>query len=67
MKLIGVDVGGTFTDLVLSETERDLERVLRDVLDGYISAQTAARDCGVIITADLALDREATVRTRAGA
>src|SRR5580765_4350281 len=24
MKLIGVDVGGTFTDLVLSDTERDL-------------------------------------------
>ncbi len=24
MKLIGVDVGGTFTDLVLSDTERDV-------------------------------------------
>jgi N-methylhydantoinase B len=43
------------------------ERVLRDVRDGYISAETAARDGGVIITADLVLDHAATARARAGA
>jgi xanthine/CO dehydrogenase XdhC/CoxF family maturation factor len=47
--------------------QRAPERVLRDVRDGYISAEMAARDYGVIITADLALDREATARARAGA
>ena len=32
--------------------------------DGYISAETAARDYGVVITADLAVDHEATARAR---
>ena len=41
------------------------ERVLGDVLDGYISAELAARDYGVVITSDLILDREATARARA--
>jgi N-methylhydantoinase B len=43
------------------------ERVLRDVLDGYISVELAARDYGVVITRDLVLDREATARIRATA
>ena len=46
---------------------RASERVLRDVLDGYISVEMAARDYGVVITSDLAIDREATARTRATA
>jgi N-methylhydantoinase B len=40
------------------------EQVLRDVCDGYISAEAAARDYGVVITADLAVDPEATARAR---
>ena len=44
--------------------QRVPERVLRDVCDGYISAATAARDYGVVITADLAVDHEATARAR---
>ena len=44
--------------------QRAPERVLRDVLDGYLSAETAARDYGVVITADLAVDHEATARAR---
>lgn len=41
------------------------ERVLGDVLDGYISVDLAARDYGVVITDDLAVDREATAQARA--
>jgi len=40
------------------------ERVLGDVLDGYISAETAARDYGVVLRDDLTIDREATARAR---
>ena len=36
-----------------------------DVRDGYISAETAARDYAVVITADGTIDREATARARA--
>src|SRR5580765_3239518 len=36
--------------------ERDPASVLRDVRDGYISVEMAARDYGVVITADLAVD-----------
>ena len=43
------------------------ERVLADVLDGYISVETAARDYAVVITADGAIDREATAQARATA
>ena len=43
------------------------EHVLRDVCDGYISVERAARDYGVVITRDLVLDREATARIRATA
>jgi len=41
--------------------ERAPEQVLDDVLDGYISAETAARDYGVVIT-DGRIDRGATAR-----
>jgi N-methylhydantoinase B/oxoprolinase/acetone carboxylase alpha subunit len=46
--------------------KRAPEHVLRDVCDGYISAEAAARDYGVVITADLAVDPEATARARTG-
>jgi N-methylhydantoinase B len=46
--------------------ERDPEQVLSDVLDEYISAETAARDYGVVI-ADGAIDQVATPRRRAEA
>jgi len=46
--------------------QRAQERVLADVLDGYITAETAARDYGgVMITPDLTIDREATAPARA--
>ena len=54
--------GGGYGD----PTMRAPERVLRDVCDGYISVETAARDYGVVITADLAVDHEATARARTG-
>jgi N-methylhydantoinase B len=44
--------------------ERPMEQVLDDVLDGYISAETAARDYGVVI-ADGRIDRAATEARRA--
>jgi len=40
------------------------ERVLGDVLDGYISAEAAARDYGVVLRADLTIDPEATAHAR---
>ena len=83
MKLIGVDVGGTFTDLVLSDTERDLTVIHKvpttpaDPSAGVLAGirelclrqlcDLAARDYGVVITRDLVLDREATARLRATA
>jgi N-methylhydantoinase B len=45
---------------------RPAERVLSDVLDGYVSADAAARDYGVVITADMRIDEEATARARSG-
>ena len=45
--------------------QRAPERVLRDVRDGYISVEMAARDYGVVITKDLVLDLDATARVRA--
>lgn len=48
MKVIGVDVG-----------ERDPEAVLSDMLDGYISAEQAEADYGVVIRGK-ALDMGAT-------
>jgi N-methylhydantoinase B len=53
--------GGGYGD----PSQRDPERVLRDVLDGFISVGTAARDYGVILTGALEIDREATARARA--
>jgi N-methylhydantoinase B len=58
--------------------ERDPEMVLRDVIDGYVSIEAAARDYGVAITCSkraqeqvslprhFAIDREATAALRAG-
>ena len=50
------------------------ERVKRDVRDGYVTIEGAARDYGVVVTGDpeedpenLAVDLEATERLRAGA
>ena len=53
--------------------ERDPERVKRDVRDGYVTIEGAARDYGVVVTGDpeddpedLVVDVEATERLRAG-
>ena len=46
--------------------ERDPAAVRDDVLDGYLSVETAARDYGVVITDRMTLDREATARARRG-
>jgi N-methylhydantoinase B len=43
---------------------RDPQRVLDDVLDGFITAQEARRDYGVVIDADGRLDMAATRRLR---
>jgi N-methylhydantoinase B len=50
---------------------REPERVLRDVRDGYVTIEGAARDYGVVVSGDpdrdpegLALDLEATERLR---
>ncbi len=45
--------------------ERDPDQVLEDVLDGYISAGTAERDYGVVLTGGGTLDRAATEAARA--
>jgi N-methylhydantoinase B len=44
--------------------ERQPDRVLTDVLDGYISREQAVADYGVVIGADLLVDAEATHRER---
>jgi hypothetical protein len=44
--------------------DRDPEQVREDVLDGYLSAETALRDYGVVVTDRAELDHEATARTR---
>ena len=51
--------------------EREPERVLRDVRDGYVTIEGAARDYGVVVTGDpehdpegLGVDLEATERLR---
>ncbi len=53
--------------------EREPERVQRDVRDGYVSIEGAARDYGVVVTGDpesdpegLTVDPEATALLRAG-
>ncbi len=50
--------------------DRPAERVLGDVLDEYVSIESARRDYGVVLTGDLweltlAVDAEATARLRA--
>jgi N-methylhydantoinase B len=45
--------------------ERAPAQVLDDVLDGFISAETAERDYGVVIAADNRVDAEATEAVRA--
>jgi N-methylhydantoinase B len=45
---------------------RDPQRVLDDVLDGFITAQDARRDYGVVIDADGRVDLAATQRLRNG-
>src|SRR6266446_3998063 len=45
---------------------RDPQRVVDDVLDGFITAQDARRDYGVVIDADGRLDLAATERLRKG-
>ena len=51
--------------------EREPERVLRDVRDGYVTIEGAARDYGVVVTGDperdpegIGVDLEATERLR---
>jgi N-methylhydantoinase B len=53
--------------------EREPERVLRDVRDGYVTIEGAARDYGVVVTGDperdpegIGVDVEATERLRSG-
>jgi N-methylhydantoinase B len=45
--------------------ERDPRRVLEDVRQGYVSVEAAARDYGVVLGADGALDAQATNARRA--
>ena len=45
--------------------ERDPERVRDDFLDGYLTADSAAQDFGVVLTADGAIDQTATRKMRA--
>ena len=45
---------------------RDPQRVLDDVLDGFITAQQARRDYGVVIDVDGRLDLAGTERLRNG-
>ena len=45
--------------------ELDPARVLDDVLDGFMSAETAKRDYGVVIVAGSQVDAEATEAARA--
>lgn len=61
------NAGGGFGDPL----EREPERVRRDVRDGYVTIEGAARDYGVVVTGDpeddpegLAVDLEATERLR---
>jgi N-methylhydantoinase B len=61
--------GGGFGD----PFERAPERVKRDVRDGYVTIEGAARDYGVVVTGDpeddpenLVVDVQATERLRAG-
>ena len=63
--LVATGGGGGYGD----PFERPMERVLDDVLDGYVSVEAARRDYGVVIQDSgprPSLDREATAELRAG-
>jgi N-methylhydantoinase B len=45
-------------------TERDPEIVRWDVLNGKVSPESARKDYGVVLNADLTVNREETLRTR---
>lgn len=47
-----------------SPLERDPEQVAHDVREGYVSSEAAHQDYGVVVSADGALDREATEALR---
>jgi len=60
---IDMNAGGGYGD----PRERDPERVLGDVLDGYVTVQGARDDYGVVIDPEsLAIDQTATSRLRKG-
>jgi N-methylhydantoinase B/oxoprolinase/acetone carboxylase alpha subunit len=44
--------------------ERPLEKIEADLLNGYVTAEGAARDYGIVIGADGRLDRAATMAKR---
>ncbi|MBV5270961.1 MAG: hydantoinase B/oxoprolinase family protein, partial [Afipia sp.] len=44
--------------------ERDPARVLRDVMEGYVSVEAAERDYGVVLQSDGSLDEDATRKRR---
>ena len=44
--------------------ERDPERVRQDVVRDYVSVEAAAADYGVVLDADLTVDKGATARLR---
>ena len=47
-----------------SPLERDPEQVAHDVREGYVSQEAAHQDYGVVVSAEGALDREATQALR---
>ena len=49
---------------IASRARSALPQVREDVLDGYVSAETALRDYGLVVTDRGALDHEPTARTR---
>jgi N-methylhydantoinase B len=44
--------------------EREVSRVLTDVIDGYVTRAAAERDYGVVVRDDLTIDEDATARRR---
>ena len=47
--------------------DREVERVAADVVEGYVSAEAAARDYGVVVGNDGLVDVEASRSARAAA
>ena len=63
---VGVDIGGTFTDIVLEMLAGDPERVAADVRNEKISLDYARREHGVVIDpVALTVDAAATRALRA--